>query len=114
MPDKSVVLRCDAAHQDGLYEWLRDEPEIRRSVRRLSSEPRPGQMGDVADIVVALGSAGGSIAILAPSLRAWILSNRASVRVVRPDGGQVEVAAGNADDVVKILREIEEGFEPEE
>ena len=114
MPDKSIVLRCDATHQDDLYELLRDEPEIRRSVRRLSSEPLPNHMGDVADIVVALGSAGGSVAILASSLRAWILSNKASVRVVRPDGGQVEVAAGNADEVVKILREIEEGFEPEE
>lgn len=89
-----------------LEEWLRDDRRLAGRVRPATSMPAEGQMGALAEaLVVAVGS-GGTLSVLAASLRGWLSQPRRSdirIRVWHENGRVVEIAADRAD-AEEVLR----------
>jgi hypothetical protein len=97
-----------------LSDWLRREPWLRGLVSVTSADPRPGELGAVAEaLVVAVGS-GGVISVLASSLKVFLaLPRRSDVRIVisSPDGLRVEIDAKRIADADALIREALGGME---
>jgi hypothetical protein len=72
-----------------LENWLRNEPDFERKIRRVPVTPSTGELGAVADTrQIALG-AGGAVAVLAASLQTWFAQPRRSdvrITVIRRPG----------------------------
>ena len=89
-----------AADIEALSDWLRGEPELAGRLRVAGPMPREGELGALADaLVVAVGS-GGTLSVLAASLKAWLAQPRRSdVRIrIQQDGGEtVEIDANRID-----------------
>ncbi|WP_372669523.1 effector-associated constant component EACC1 [Amycolatopsis kentuckyensis] len=100
--DDAEVLRS-------LYQWLRDEPELRGRVKQIDRPPAAGEMGAVADVLmVALGS-GGAVGVVASSLKVFFAQPRRSdveITIETPDGRKVRVNAKRAADPEGIVREV--------
>ncbi|MFG1994084.1 hypothetical protein ACGFJ7_29345 [Actinoplanes sp. NPDC048988] len=73
---------------DDLYEWLRGERELQGRIELLPRAPRAGEMGAVADVLVAALGSGGAAAALTQAIHTWIRYRRPTVTVT------VETAAG--------------------
>jgi hypothetical protein len=81
---------------EALAEWFAAEPELRGSVKTAPVVPGPGELGAVADVLVATLGAGGAVSVLAASLKAFFSQPRgAKVRIVltRTDGSRIELDA---------------------
>lgn len=92
-----------------LGEWLREEPELRGKVAPVAAVPGAGEMGAVADVLIAAVGSGGAVSVLAASLKAFLSQpRRADVRVTLegPDGRRVEVDAKRVSDVEEIVRQV--------
>jgi hypothetical protein len=93
-----------------LSDWLRQEPELRGLVSPGDAVPAPGELGARADVrMVAVGS-GGTLSVLATSLKAFLAQPRRSdVRIVvtAPGGRRTELDAKRVDhvDVGQLLRQ---------
>lgn len=91
-----------------LSDWLRLESELRGRVSSGDAVPQPGELGALSDVLmVALGS-GGTLSVLATSLKAFLSQPRRSdVRIVvtSPDGRRVELDAKRVSDVDQLLRQ---------
>jgi hypothetical protein len=96
---------------DGLAElsdWLAQEPELRGLIAPKTTGPEPGELGALADVLVAAVGSGGAVSVLAASLKAFLAQpRRADVRIVlsTPDGLRVEVDAKRVGDVEALVRE---------
>jgi hypothetical protein len=91
-----------------LAEWLDLEPELRGRVQRVPAASEPGTLG-AADVLVAAISAGGTVSVLAASLKAYLSQpRRAHVRIVvqDPDGRRVELDAEHVRDIETLVREV--------
>lgn len=105
----SVESGDPAAGLQELSEWLSLEPQLRGLVTPETAAPKPGQLGVLADVLVAAVSSGGTVSVLAASLRAFLIQpRRADVRIVlsAPDGRRVEIDAKRVDDVEALLRRM--------
>jgi hypothetical protein len=95
-----------------LSDWLRQESELRGLVSLGAAVPRPGELGALSDLLmVALGS-GGTLSVLAASLKVFLAQPRRSdVRIVvtAPDGRRVELDAKRVGDVEQLLRQTLDG-----
>jgi hypothetical protein len=102
----SLVDDYDGVLLEDLQGWLSLESELRGAVAAVQTAPRPGELGTVTDaLAVALGG-GGTLTVLAASLRAWFAQPRRSdVRIVirDADGRSVEVDAKRVTDVQALL-----------
>jgi Effector Associated Constant Component 1 len=91
---------------ESLLEWLVREDAFRGRVQRSSGSVRPETLGTSLDaLTVALGS-GGALAVLARSLRGWLMQpRRATVRLElsRASGQRLKLHAEN----VRNLKELE-------
>jgi hypothetical protein len=102
----------DLSDLEELHDWLCDERELNGRVRATGPEPRAGELGTLTDaLIVAVGS-GGTISVLAASLRAWLSLPRRSdvrIRISRSDGNYVEIDAKRVDsgelDVQSMIRQ---------
>lgn len=102
----------DLSDLEALHDWLRDERELSGRVRAVSPDPKAGELGTLTDaLIVAVGS-GGTISVLAASLKAWLSLPRRSdvrIRIHRSDGGSVEIEAKRVDageiDVQSMIRQ---------
>ncbi|WP_245594678.1 effector-associated constant component EACC1 [Actinospica robiniae] len=91
-----------------LSDWLGRESELRGLVRPGDSAPGPGELGALADALVAAVGGGGAISVLAASLKAFLAQPRRSdVRIVlrTSDGRRVEVDAKRVGNVEALVRE---------
>ncbi|MFG2629203.1 hypothetical protein [Streptomyces sp. NPDC048473] len=95
------------AHARDLAGWLDDSEELRGSARVRMVPPQPGEQGGAADAVVVMAAA----APLYVPFFNWLVerrkADRVTVRVVRPDGTEQEIEAGDADDAVRLLDAVQ-------
>jgi Effector Associated Constant Component 1 len=76
-----------AADLESLYRWLRGEPELGPLVRLEGSEPEPGALGSVLDVVATAAGSTGVLTVLASALKSWLSVPRgASLRIRLRDG----------------------------
>jgi hypothetical protein len=103
------IIGGDQAELESLDNWLRGESELAGRITFAAARPREGQLGVLgAALVVAVG-AGGTVSVLAGSLKAWLSLPRRSdvrIRIQGTDGRSVEIDAGRVsgeriDDLVR-------------
>jgi len=97
-----------------LSEWLRLEPQLHGLVTPEAAAPEAGQLGALAEVLVAAVGSGGAVSVLAASLRAFLIQpRRADVRIVvtAPGGRRVEIDAKGVDDIEALLRRVLEQSE---
>lgn len=103
------IIGGDQAELESLDNWLRGESELAGRITFAAARPREGQLGVLgAALVVAVG-AGGTVSVLAGSLKAWLSLPRRSdvrIRIQGIDGRSVEIDAGRVsgeriDDLVR-------------
>jgi hypothetical protein len=86
-----------ASATDELYDWLRQDPELRGLVRRDLADSAPaGAMGGAwSELVTLLLAPGGPTAAAGAALVVWLQNRRSNVTVTinRPDGTQLVVAS---------------------
>jgi hypothetical protein len=92
-----------------LSDWLRQEPGLRGRVEWQAAAPGPGQLGALAEVLVAAVGGGGAVSVLASSLMVFLSQPRhADVRIVvsGPDGRWVEVDAKRVGDAEALVRSV--------
>jgi hypothetical protein len=97
---------------DRLWDWLRDEPELRGRMRRVDVASPPEAMGSVTEIVVQVAAAAAGAAALwealARSLVAWrrYRGSDVTIEIVGADGRRVSATARRIEDAEPMLREV--------
>jgi hypothetical protein len=104
-------LTVDGVDSDveALWDWLRNEQELRGRVRVGSAPAAPGTMGVPVEVVVTLGTATTTAAtVLARSLSTWLKQRHSdvTVTVTGPDGRRAEVSVRRARDAEHVLRTV--------
>jgi hypothetical protein len=115
----SLVGGSPGTDLESLDGWLQGEPELAGRVKLASPVPREGELGAVAEVLVAAVGAGGALSVLAASLYAWLSQPRRSdvrIRVEGDDGRVVEIDADrvNAQQAEDMLRQALDFGRPEE
>jgi hypothetical protein len=115
----SLVGGNPAADLESLDDWLQGEPELAGRVRVCAPVPREGELGALAEVLVAAVSSGGALSVLAASLYTWLSQPRRSdvrIRVEGGDGRVVEIDADrvNAQQAEDMLRHALDYGRPEE
>ncbi|MFQ6397581.1 effector-associated constant component EACC1 [Nocardia sp. KC 131] len=64
-----------------LLEWFNDDDELRGRVSLPPNKIRPGQMGDLSDVLVVAVGAGGIAPALARCLTAWFTVRRSDIAI---------------------------------
>ena len=93
-----------------LADWLRQEPDLQGLVTVPRPAPRPGELGSPAEILAVAVGSGGTLSILAASLQTYLTARpRSTTRVTvrdTPHERTVTIDTRNADEAVKLLREL--------
>ncbi|MFK0254373.1 hypothetical protein [Streptomyces sp. NPDC090445] len=94
-----LQVRGDRAEVRSLYKWLSRDPELRRTARieLAGQEPRPGDMGDILDLVTLVVGSGWSAASLGVAVAAW-RGTRPNPPVVTVRRGDLEIVLAGADE----------------
>ena len=93
------IVGGDQADLESLDDWLRQEPELAGRVTFAAPRPREGELGALGEALVVAVSSGGTVSVLAASLKAWIsLPRRSDVRI-RVQGADRQVVEIEADRV---------------
>jgi membrane-associated two-gene conflict system component 1 (EACC1) len=85
---------------ESLSDWLRGEPELAGKLRVAGPTPGEGQLGTLADVLVVAVGSGGTLSVLATSLKAWLAQphgQHVRIRVQRDGGETVEIDADRID-----------------
>ena len=95
---------------ESMSDWLRGERELAGRLRLAGPAPGRNELGALADVLVVAVGSGGTLSVLATSLKAWLAQPRKPdfrVKVEGPDGQLVEIDAKHADvtSVLTLLRE---------
>ena len=107
-----IAVDGSAAEAAALWDWLRQEPELRGRLRFRPAPAPEGAMGSATELwvqgAVAVAGAGALWAALARSLSVWLTQRRSdlTVRVTVPGGRQVYLNAKRVNDPQYLLREI--------
>lgn len=95
-----VTLAVDAGDaagaSDDLYQWLRQDPDLRVLVRREDPVAPPvGAMGALGELISLLLAPGGPTAALGAAVVVWLQGRRGNqtVTLSLPDGTQVVVSS---------------------
>ncbi|MGY0070304.1 effector-associated constant component EACC1 [Streptomyces sp. QTS137] len=97
-----VTLAVDAGGGDAagasedLYQWLRQDPDLRVLVRReVPAAPPGGTMGALGELISLLLAPGGPTAALGAAVVVWLQGRRGNqtVTLSLPDGTQVVVSS---------------------
>ncbi|MEU7886368.1 hypothetical protein AB0B54_12780 [Microbispora bryophytorum] len=92
-----------------LYDWLLREPRVRQhaQVRLASREPRPGDMGDVLDLITLLVTTGLQLPSLATSLTVWRSTRRRKLQLTIQKGDvTITIPEGDAETALKMLEAL--------
>lgn len=98
---------------EALAGWLREEPELRGGLT-LAAAPRPGELGGLADVLIAAVGGGGAVSVLFTSLQTYLAQPRHSdvrITVEVPDGRKVELDAKRVRDAEALVRSVLEQAE---
>ena len=78
-----------------LEAWLANHDELRGWVEPVIEAPQPGTMGSIAEVLLVTVGQSGMATAVASVLISWIRrqSGTVSLRVTRPDGMKITVAA---------------------
>lgn len=90
------LAKGEPGELESLCEWLSQERGLTGHVAFRAGSPGPGQLGLLRDTLIVAASSGGTLSVLAASLKAWVsLPRRSDVRlkVQGPDGSMVEIDA---------------------
>lgn len=107
-----VTLTIKGGERDdviSLREWLLDDSELRGRVRLVERSPRAGEMGALADTLIAAVGAGGALTVLFESLKTWFAQPKRSdleIEVRTPDGRTVTVDAKRVARPEQLAREV--------
>jgi len=106
VPDLRLTLNGDVQDNDSLWDWLREEPDLRGRVHQ-ASQAVPGHMGAMTEIIVTAATSG-TIAALARSLSIWIAQRRSdvSVTITSSDGKTVSVDASRVTAADELIRTV--------
>jgi hypothetical protein len=121
-----VDLRVSLVREDGddqtanlesLSDWLRGSPELAGRVTDDYARTE-GELGALSDALVVSVGSGGTLSVLAMSLKAWLAQPRKSrirIRVKNHRGRIVEIDADRVDrdEIEAIIRDAIEGVFPE-
>ncbi|MET9370190.1 hypothetical protein ABZY00_20390 [Streptomyces griseoflavus] len=86
----------EAGASEDLYEWLRQDPDVRPFVRReVPAAPEDGAMGALGELVSLLLAPGGPTAAVGAAVVVWLQGRRGNqtVTLTLPDGTQVVVSS---------------------
>ncbi|MFJ9660564.1 hypothetical protein ACIRPR_21695 [Streptomyces griseoflavus] len=86
----------EAGASEDLYEWLRQDPDVRPFVRReVPAAPEDGAMGALGELVSLLLAPGGPTAAIGAAVVVWLQGRRGNqtVTLTLPDGTQVVVSS---------------------
>jgi hypothetical protein len=99
-----VCIAClgedSAAAVESLSDWLRGEPELAGRLRVAGPTPGEGELGALADVLMVAVGSGGTLSVLAASLKAWLAQPRRSdlrIRIQQDGGETVEIDANRID-----------------
>jgi hypothetical protein len=92
--------------------WLADEPELRRAIVPRHRPPGPGELGPVADALAVAVGGGGTLTVLARSLKTFLSQprgQRIELKITRPDGSVLKVTVEGArnlsvQDLAELIR----------
>jgi hypothetical protein len=117
----SIEIRAggDRAEEElrSLYDWLRDEPDVRRYARISlgTGEGKPGGMGGAAlEVIKLVTDTAFQSASLALAVAAWRAAHR-STRGQEPEvtisrgGRQVTLTGAGPEDVARVVRALDTG-----
>lgn len=94
---------------ESLNDWLRQEHQLAGRIMWVPRAPQEGELGSLSEALVVAVSSGGTVTVLAASLKAWITLPRHSdvrIKVQGADGRVVEIEADHVsgervDDLVR-------------
>ncbi|MEV1198457.1 effector-associated constant component EACC1 [Microbispora rosea] len=96
---------------EDLFDWLRDEKELRGRVRLGGVPPKSGEMGSAMEVVLVAVGSGGFLTVLATSLQTWLAQPRKSsikIRARNEAGLEIEIDAHNINE--GKIRELLDGL----
>jgi len=87
-------IEAPATEAVALWDWLRNESDLRGRVARAPQPSSPGSMGTAADLVVTLATSS-TAAVLARSIQVWLTQRHRDITltVTGPDGRTVSLDA---------------------
>ncbi|KUN25113.1 hypothetical protein AQJ23_17255 [Streptomyces antibioticus] len=118
MKEIRIKVHGDAAAEESLLDWLRQEPGLRGRVRHDTPPPQAGTMGSLGELVVeslVTGTIGTLMGLMAQSLSLWLGQRRSqgnahtTVTVTTGDGRSVTVTSAQAGEAEQLLRLALEG-----
>ncbi|WP_051022379.1 effector-associated constant component EACC1 [Nocardia pneumoniae] len=98
-----------------LWDWLRQEPELRGRLRAGEAMASEEAMGVPIELAVVLATATPAVvAALARSLSTWLVQRRAdvTVTVTGPDGRQISLSGQRVADPEKLVNAVLESVDP--
>jgi Effector Associated Constant Component 1 len=119
METRISIIGGDQSDLESLGDWLRQERGLSGRIKVAAASPREGELGSLGEaLVVAVGS-GGTLSVLAASLKAWMTLPRRSdvkIRIEGSDGRVVDIDATRVDvaHVESLVRLALAPREPEE
>jgi hypothetical protein len=98
----------DQADLESLFSWLLSEPALSGKVAMDHATPLPGEMGVLANALIVSVSSGGTLSILALSLKAWLSQpRRVNIRIrIRGDDVAIEADHIGRDQAESIIRQV--------
>lgn len=109
--DARITVEGNSADLESLWSWLRNEPQLRGSVKTRTAALPDGALGASTELVVVLATSGsGTVAVLARAISRWLIErdrqrySPVTVTVTRPDGGQISVSTPRAGEAEQLLR----------
>lgn len=110
-----ITVHCTSDGAEGelrsLTQWLNADPGVRRHVQAspgTAGPARPGQQGDVVDLVSLVLGSGFSAASLALSVASWRATRTQPPTLVveRADGVKVEITGHSSQDAEEMIRRV--------
>jgi membrane-associated two-gene conflict system component 1 (EACC1) len=92
-----------------LYEWFREDPDIRRYARvsLMTAEPEPDEMGATFEVIQLIVDSGFQVLNLALAYANWRGTQRGNPHVtIDRDGTRVSLTDADPDVVEKIVRAL--------
>jgi hypothetical protein len=113
------IVGGDQAELESLDDWLRREHELAGRITFAAAGPREGELGVLGEALIVAVSSGGTVSVLAASLKAWLSLPRRSdvrIRVQGTDGRAVEIDADrvSGERVDDLVRQALTSMTPEE
>jgi hypothetical protein len=90
-----------------LGEWLQGEDELRGRIRTVHGAIGETELGPVVELLTVALGAGGAGTVLASSLTTWLLTRKATAKIIVKSGGRsVTLDIQTADEVAPLLEQI--------